>query len=162
MLARLRGIGNRVERARRRSTAVDPRTVHVAVENGSGQTGLGARADDALGGLGFSVVGAGDERRSQRLRGDRGALRVRARETKAQFLLSVARRRGQGRRARRRARPRGADVVLVLGRDYNGPQPTRPRRRTTATTAAGRRRPSGARSGADHGRSAAALPEAGC
>ena len=85
-----------------RSSSVDPRTVHVAVENGSGHTGLGARANDALGGLGFSGRRVGDERRPQRLLGHRGPLRARARRPRRS---SCSRELG------------GAGKVVALGRE---------------------------------------------
>src|SRR5205823_2015225 len=56
LLTRLRGIGNPAG-AQSTTASVDPANIHVSVENGSGRTGLGARADDELGGLGYSVVG---------------------------------------------------------------------------------------------------------
>ncbi len=57
ILARLRGIGNPAN-ASAKTVAVAPATVHVAVENGSGRTGLGAQAVSSLSGLGYSVVGS--------------------------------------------------------------------------------------------------------
>src|SRR5262249_40874077 len=56
LLARLRGIGDASGSGG--NSSVDPGRVHVVVENGSGVTGAGARAADALGGFGFSVVGS--------------------------------------------------------------------------------------------------------
>ena len=137
LLARLRGIGNPVDASPGRRS-VDPRTVHVAVENGSGRTGLGARADDALGGLGYSVVGSA----TNADRSDYSVTEVRyapGRGGQGPVPALRARRRGQGRRAERRARPAGADVVLVLGPRLQGPDPPdregrRPRPRRRAAT----------------------------
>jgi LCP family protein required for cell wall assembly len=120
LLARLRGIGNPTN-AQRAAVAVDPGTVHVAVKNGSGRSGLGARADDALAALGFSVVGSA----TNADRSDYQISEVRyvsGAANKAQFLLSELG--GAGRVVALSGNaPSGADVVLVLGRDYNGLSP---------------------------------------
>ncbi len=155
LLARLRGIGN-PSSSPGRTASVDPATVHVAVENGSGRSGLGARASDALGGLGFSVVGtATNADRSNYLvtevRYASGA------QASAQFLLSELG--GAGRVvALNASAPSGADVVLVLGRDYNGL--TRPSAKTTPSTAAGTTHATGG--SAPGTTSPTSLPAVGC
>jgi LCP family protein required for cell wall assembly len=156
LLARLRGFGNS-SGAQTSAAAVDPRRVHVAVENGSGRTGLGARASDALGGLGFSVVGPA----TNADRSDYAVTEVRYRAgsvASAQFLLSELG--GAGKVvALRAAAPAGADVVLVLGRDYNGL--TRPPAKTATSTQSSGTRPSSG-SAAPGPTSASTLPAVGC
>ncbi len=156
ILARLRGIGGPASGNTVPVKGVDPHTIHVSVENGTGQNGLGARADDALGGLGYSVVGSA----TNADRTDYTVTEVRyvsGADTKARFLLSELG--GAGKVvALRGGAPAGADIVLVLGRDYSGlshpattPAPTTaPKTKSTggpATTAAA---------------SSSALPAAGC
>ena len=162
LLTRLRGIGNPAG-AQSTAASVDPSTVHVSVENGSGRTGLGARADDALGGLGFSVVG----RATNADRSDYAVTEVRyapGAETKARFLLSELG--GAGKVvALRRSGPAGADVVLVLGHDYKGL--TRPAAKTaagTSSTKASSPAPTSARSSAGSTASGASAssPAVGC
>ncbi|HEV7527006.1 MAG TPA: LCP family protein [Acidimicrobiia bacterium] len=156
LLARLRGIGNPTN-AKSAAMAVDPGTIHVTVENGSGQTGLGARANDALTGLGFSVTGPA----SNADRGNYVVTEVRytsGSDNKARFLLSEMG--GAGRVvALNGSAPAGADIVLVLGRDYKGLS------RSTATaspnTAATPTRPPGASAGAG-ATTASTVPAVGC
>ncbi len=91
----------------------------MAVENGTGQTGLGARADDALSGLGYSVVGTA----TNADRNDYTVTEVRyvsGAETKARFLLSEMGGAGKVVAIDKGSVPSGADVLLVLGRDYRG------------------------------------------
>lgn len=118
IFARLRGIGNPAPTTGGTVKAVDPHTIHVAVENGSGQNGLGARADDSLGGLGYSVVGTA----TNADRSDYTVTEVRygsGAEAKARFLVSELG--GAGKIvALKGAAPAGGDLVLVLGRDYKG------------------------------------------
>jgi LCP family protein required for cell wall assembly len=118
LLARLRGIGNPTSGSATGTAAVAPGGVHVAVENGSGQTGLGARVDTALHGLGFPVVGSA----ANADRSDYAVTEVRyvaGAAAKAQFLLSELG--GAGKAvAMNGTAPTGADIVLVLGRDYKG------------------------------------------
>jgi LytR cell envelope-related transcriptional attenuator len=156
LLARLRGIGNPTI-AQNAPKAVDPATIHVAVENGSGTTGLGARANDALGGLGFSAVGGA----TNADRSDYAVTEVRYASgavAKAQFLFSYLG--GAGKVvALQGDAPAGADVVLVLGRDYDGL--TRPAA-TPASTAASGTKPTSSGSSSTGASSATAAPEVGC
>jgi LCP family protein required for cell wall assembly len=157
ILARLRGIGTGTTGPVK---AVDPRTIHVAVENGSGQNGLGARADDALGALGYSVAGVA-------INADRSNYAVTevryasGAESKARFLASELG--GAGKVvALNGSAPAGADIVLVLGRDYHGlshpattsTPTTAPKTKTTPASAA----PSASSSSAQ----SSGLPAAGC
>ncbi len=121
ILARLRGIGNPSSGgATGPVKAVDPHTIHVAVENGTGQTGLGARADDALSGLGYSVVGTA----TNADRNDYTVTEVRyvsGAETKARFLLSELG--GAGKvvaLGNKGSMPANADLLVIVGRDYKG------------------------------------------
>jgi LCP family protein required for cell wall assembly len=140
LLTRLRGIGNPAG-AQSTTASVDPGSVHVSVENGSGRTGLGARADDALGGLGFSVVGSA----TNADRSDYAVTEVRyapGAATKARFLLSELG--GAGKVvALNGGAPAGADIVLILGRDYKGLSRPAPK---TATSTPSSPASSGARS----------------
>ena len=156
LLARLRGIGN-PSNAQSSGSSIEPRSVHVAVENGSGRTGLGARANDALGGLGFSVEG--DATNADR--SDYAVTEVRytpGAQTLAQFLLSYLG--GAGKVVALRAgAPAGADIVLVLGRDYNGL--SRPAAKATPKTTASGSHPSSG-TAAPAGKSATSRPDVGC
>jgi polyisoprenyl-teichoic acid--peptidoglycan teichoic acid transferase len=159
LLTRLRGIGNPVG-AQSTTASVDPSNIHVSVENGSGRTGLGARADDALGGLGFSVVGAA----TNADRSDYAVTEVRyapGAVTKARFLLSELG--GAGKvLALKGGAPSGADIVLVLGRDYKGLSRVAP---TTATSPASSTASSSARASGGSGAGAASSasgPDVGC
>ncbi len=155
LLARLRGIGNPTI-VPKNVKALDPATVHVAVENGSGRTGLGATANDALGGLGFSAVGAA----TNADRSDYVVTEVRyaaGAAAKAQFLASYLG--GAGKVvALAGSAPAGVDVVLVLGRDYQGL--SRPKAQST-TAASGANSPT-TRPAAVGATSVTSLPEAGC
>lgn len=157
LLARLRGIGNPTG-GQGSTNGVDPSTVHVAVENGSGKSGLGARALDALNGLGFSVVGTA----TNADRSNYAVTEVRyvsGAQAKAQFLLSELG--GAGKTvALSGTAPAGAEIVLVLGTDYNGL--SRPATKSVAYLAAPRAATSpdaAPRSGAT---SATTLPQVGC
>jgi polyisoprenyl-teichoic acid--peptidoglycan teichoic acid transferase len=154
LLARLRGIGNPAN-AQSAAASVDPHTVHVSVENGSGRTGLGARADDALGGLGFSVVGTA----TNADRSDYTVTEVRyapGSAAKARFLLSELG--GAGKVvALNGGAPAGTDIVLVLGRDYKGLTRPAPKTASTSPTA----RPTSA-TAAPRASTATSLPAAGC
>lgn len=155
LLARLRGIGNPTIVANS-TKALDPATVHVAVENGSGRTGLGASANDALGGLGFSAVGAA----TNADRSDYTVTEVRyaaGASAKAQFLASYLG--GAGKVvALNGSAPAGADVVLVLGRDYSGlSRPT-----AKATTAPSTKNTGTTKGVAGGATSASTVPEVGC
>ena len=154
LLARLRGIGNPAN-AQSAAESVDPHTVHVSVENGSGSTGLGARADDALGGLGFSVVGTA----TNADRSDYTVTEVRyapGSAAKARFLLSELG--GAGKVvALNGGAPAGTDIVLVLGRDYKGLTRPAPKTASTSPTA----RPTSA-TPAPRASTATSLPAAGC
>jgi LCP family protein required for cell wall assembly len=162
LLARLRGIGNPSGgNGSAKVKAVDPATIHVAVENGSGQTGLGARAHDALRGLGFAAVGAA----TNADRSDYAVTEVRYKSAaldKAQFLLSKLG--GSGKIVELQGEaPAGADIVLVLGTDYKGltsPPTTGGANRTASTPA----RSTGAAggSGVASATSATAAPQVGC
>jgi len=158
LLARLRGIGNPSAGGSSAATAsVAPSSVHVAVENGSGQTGLGARVDTALHGLGFSVTGSA----SNADRSDYTVTEVRyapGAATKAQFLLSELG--GAGKVvALSGSAPGGADLVLVLGRDYKGL--TRPPTKKATSTASTGTRPASAAT-APGPTSPTTLPAVGC
>jgi LCP family protein required for cell wall assembly len=154
LLARLRGIGNPAN-AQTAAEAVDPHTVHVSVENGSGRTGLGARADDALGGLGFSVVGTA----TNADRSDYTVTEVRyapGSAAKARFLLSELG--GAGKVvALSGGAASGTDIVLVLGRDYKGL--TRPASKPASTPTTSRPTSGTAATGAA---TATTLPAVGC
>jgi LCP family protein required for cell wall assembly len=116
LLARLRGIGN--PSAGANFVAVDPATVHVSVQNGSGRGGLGAEVHDALGGLGFSVTGAA----TNADRSDYAVTEVRyasGAENKAKYLLAFLGGAGQAVKLGGQA-PSGVDIVIVLGTDYKG------------------------------------------
>jgi LCP family protein required for cell wall assembly len=116
LLARLRGIGDTTGSGG--SSAVDPGSVHVVVENGSGTTGAGARAADALGGFGFSVQGSATNADRQ----DYPVTEVRyasGESDKAKAVLSYLGGVGEMTSLQGSA-PAGADVVLVIGRDFKG------------------------------------------
>jgi polyisoprenyl-teichoic acid--peptidoglycan teichoic acid transferase len=154
LLARLRGIGNPAN-AQSAAESVDPHTIRVSVENGSGRTGLGARADDALGGLGFSVVGTA----TNADRSDYTVTEVRYgpdSAAKARFLLSELG--GAGKVvALSGGAPAGTDIVLVLGRDYKGLTRPAPKAASTPTTS----RPTNG-GAAPRASTATSLPAAGC
>jgi LCP family protein required for cell wall assembly len=154
LLARLRGIGNPAN-AQSAAESVDPHTVHVSVENGSGRTGLGARANDALGGLGFSVVGTA----TNADRSDYTVTEVRYAPdsaAKARFLLSELG--GAGKVvALSGGAAAGTDIVLVLGRDYNGLSRPAPKAASTPPTS----RPTSG-TAAPSASTATSLPAAGC
>jgi len=155
LLARLRGIGNPTI-VPKNVKALDPSTVHVAVENGSGRTGLGATANDALGRLGFSAVGAA----SNADRSDYAVTEIRyapGATAKAQFLASYLGGAGKVVALGGNA-PGGVDVVLVLGRDYNGI--SRPTAKSTAA-AAGANSPT-TQPAAGGATSVTSVPEVGC
>jgi polyisoprenyl-teichoic acid--peptidoglycan teichoic acid transferase len=155
LLARLRGIGN-PSGASSASSSIDPHSVHVAVENGSGRTGLGARADDALGGLGFSVVGPA----TNADRSDYSVTEVRyapGTQAKAQLLLAYLG--GAGKVvALGTSAPAGADVVVVLGRDYNGLSRPKAKAQTNPPSSAASP-PSGSAAPVT---TASTLPQVGC
>jgi hypothetical protein len=163
LLARLRGIGNPSAGggSGKSVKAVDPATIHVAVENGSGQTGLGARVHSALRGLGFAPVGAA----TNADRSDYTVTEVRYgsnAKDKADFLLSKLGGIGKTVQLRGNA-PAGADVVLVLGTDYKGltsPTTAASNRTAPQTATKGTSAPNGpSASGAT---SATAAPQVGC
>ena len=163
LLARLRGIGNpsNGNGSGKPVKAVDPSTIHVAVENGSGRTGLGARAHDALRGLGFATVGAA----TNADRSDYAVTEVRYKSNakdKAQFLLSKLGGIGKSVELKGEA-PAGADIVLVLGTDYKGltSPPTTGATSRPASTAPRSTGPSGG-SIASSATSATAAPQVGC
>ncbi len=160
IFARLRGIGN-PSNTTGTVKGVDPRTIHVAVENGSGQNGLGARAGDALGGLGYAVVGPA----TNADRSDYTVTEVRytsGAQAKAQFLLSEL---GGAAKivALNGAAPAGADIVLVLGRDYTGLSRPAPAAAptTSPSTPAPNSRATSATTAPNAG-SESGLPVAGC
>ncbi|MDQ1385668.1 MAG: hypothetical protein QOG65_3047 [Actinomycetota bacterium] len=163
LLARLRGIGNPSSGggSGKSVKAVDPATIHVKVENGSGQTGLGARANSALRGLGFAPVGAA----TNADRSDYTVTEVRygsSAKDKAEFLLS--RLGGIGKTVKLQGdAPAGADIVLVLGTDYKGltsPSTTAAPSRTSQFATKGTSAPNG--SSAPGATSATAAPQVGC
>jgi len=116
LLARLRGIGDSSDSGG--GSSVDLGSVHVVVENGSGTTGAGARAADALGGFGFSVVGSATNADRQ----DYPVTEVRyasGASDKAKAVLSYLGGVGEMTQLEGNA-PADADVVLVIGRDFKG------------------------------------------
>jgi len=162
LLARLRGIGNPSAGSSGKPVkAVDPATIHVAVENGSGQTGLGARVNTALRGMGFATVGAA----SNADRSDYSVTEVRYESNakdKAEFLLS--RLGGAGKTVKLQGNaPAGADVVLVLGTDYKGltsPSTTAAPSTTAQTATKGTAAPNA--SSGSGATSATGAPRVGC
>jgi LCP family protein required for cell wall assembly len=151
LLARLRGIGDASGTGG--NASVDPGSVHVVVENGSGITGAGARAADALGGFGFSVVGSASNADRQ----DYQVTEVRYASGASGDAKAVLAYLGgigvitpiEG------SAPAGTDVVLVVGRDFKGlsrPSPT-----TAAKSSAAR-----ARSASRSTSSGTSRPAAGC
>jgi polyisoprenyl-teichoic acid--peptidoglycan teichoic acid transferase len=159
LLARLRGIGN-PSVAQNAATSVDPGSAHVSVENGSGRTGLGARASDALGSLGFSVVGTA----TNADRSDYMVTEIRyASGSKPQAQLLLSELGGAGKIvALSGSAPAGANIVMVLGRDYNGlTRPTsKPTPSPSATAAPSGAQPSGSAASGASARSS--LPAVGC
>jgi polyisoprenyl-teichoic acid--peptidoglycan teichoic acid transferase len=163
LLARLRGIGN--PSAGGGSTksvkSVDPATIHVAVQNGSGQTGLGKQVNTALRQRGFATVGNA----SNADRSDYTVTEVRYgsnAKDKAEFLLSQLGGIGKTVELNGNA-PAGADVVLVLGTDYKGltrPASTTAPTRTAATAPKSTAGSNG--SSASSATSATAAPQVGC
>lgn len=115
LLARLRGIGDSSGSGK---GSVDPGSVRVVVENGSGVAGAGARAADALGGFGFSVLGSATNADRQ----DYPVTEVRyvsGASDKAKAVLGYLGGVGEITALDGQA-PAGADVVLVIGRDFKG------------------------------------------
>jgi LCP family protein required for cell wall assembly len=156
LLARLRGIGNPTILPNK-AKSFDPSTVHVTVENGSGRNGLGASASDALGGLGFSSVGAA----TNADRGDYAVTEIRyapGATAKAQFLLSYLGGAGKVVALDGGSAPDGVDVVLVLGRDYKGL--TRPTGKSTSSATTGNTPTT--QSGAGGATSVTSVPDVGC
>jgi LCP family protein required for cell wall assembly len=156
ILARLRGIGNPSSGGSVSVKPVDPHTIHVAVENGTAQNGLGARADDSLSALGYSVVGtaANADRNDYTLTEVRY---VSGAETKARFLLSELGGAGKVVALGKGSAPAGADVLLVLGRDYRGLSHA-----STTTTPATAPKTNTTGGKAPAGTATTALPAAGC
>ena len=166
MLARLRGIGDTSPKksgsgsgsgSGSQSATAGAGTVHVSVQNGSGRTGLGARAADALGGLGFSVVGTA----TNADRGDYRVTEVRyATGHKAQGQTLLAALGGAGKLVSLSgSAPAGANVVLVLGLDYKGlSRPTATTPKSSGST--GAKTPSSAAAGG--GTSGSTVAPTGC
>jgi len=158
LLARLRGIGN--PSSTKPVVAVDPATIHVVVQNGSGRSGLGARAHDALGGLGFAVVGAA----TNADRSDYAVTEVRyasGAEDKANFLLSELGGAGKVVKLNGKA-PSGADIVLVLGTDYNGLTRSSATAPASGSSATGSNTTGSGSASGSSATSATSLPAEGC
>ena len=140
MLARLRGIGDTVARARsRRSSPGDRARRGARTAAGVDRRG-DACARRAAAAPASRSVGAGDERRSQRLRRDRGPVRAgRARQGAAR--ARVPRRRRQARRARGDARraPTSCSCSAATINGPHGADADHGRRTTGATGTTGRR-----------------------
>jgi LCP family protein required for cell wall assembly len=153
LLARLRGIGDTSGSS---AKTVDPGSVHVVVENGSGLTGAGKRAADALGGFGFNVVGSA----TNADRSDYQVTEVRytsGASDKAKTVLAYLGGVGEMTSLQGNA-PASADVVLVLGRDFKGL--SRPAS-TTAPKGSAAGNPAGASTGSG-ATSTTSRPAAGC
>jgi LCP family protein required for cell wall assembly len=156
LLARLRGIGDTTGSSG--SSSVDPGSVHVVVENGSGITGAGARAADALGGFGFSVQGSATNADRQ----DYPVTEVRyasGESDKAKAVLGYLGGVGEI-TALQGSAPAGADVVLVIGRDFKGL--SRPSSTTAPKTSATKGAPSGGGATGSATRSSTSRPAEGC
>jgi LCP family protein required for cell wall assembly len=107
---------------------IKPSTVRVNVQNGSGVTGAAGKARTDLGADGFALGAAASD--ADRL--DYSVTEVRygpGAKTKAELVLAYLG--GAGKLVSLSTAPRGGDVVLVLGRDFN--QVTAP---VTSTTGA--------------------------
>ena len=155
LLARLRGIGDTT--ASSGNSSVDPGSVHVVVENGGGITGAGARAADALGGFGFSVQGSA----TNADRSDYPVTEVRyasGESEKAKAVLGYLGGVGEITSLQGSA-PAGADVVLVIGRDFKGL--SRPQSTTAPKTSATQPKASGGGS-TGAARSSTSRPAEGC
>jgi LCP family protein required for cell wall assembly len=156
LLARLRGIGDTSGSGHNGS--VDPGSVHVVVENGSGVTGAGARAADGLGGFGFSVLGSA----TNADRSDYPVTEVRyvsGASDRAKAVLAYLGGVGEITPLPGSA-PAGADVVLVIGRDYKGL--SRPASTTAPKTSATTAKRSGGGSAGSGARSGSSAPAVGC
>jgi LCP family protein required for cell wall assembly len=154
LLAKLRGIG---DTSSSNQTAVDPGSVHVVVENGSGVTGAGAHAADGLGGFGFAVQGSATNADRQ----DYPVTEVRyasGEADKAKAVLSYLGGVGEITPIEGSS-PANADVVLVIGRDFKGlSRPSSTTAPKTSATSANRN----AGSGGSSTKPAPARPAAGC
>jgi len=131
LLARLRTGGSGGAPAGNSSTAarVSPGSVHVAVRNGSGRTGEGARAVANLRRLGFAAISPA----TNADRTDYAVTEVRyAPAARAGADLVLASLGGAGRLVQS-STGSGVDVELVIGRDYHGlSQPPAPSARSAS------------------------------
>jgi LCP family protein required for cell wall assembly len=156
LLARLRGIGDTSGSSG--NAAVDPGSVHVVVENGSGVGGAGARAADALGGFGFSVLGSA----TNADRSDYPVTEVRyapGESDKAKAVLGYLGGVGEMTELQGSA-PAAADVVLVIGRDFKGL--SRPTSTTAPKSSQTSAKSSGGGSAGSSAHSTSSRPAQGC
>jgi LCP family protein required for cell wall assembly len=131
LLARLRGAASK--RAPAPPAGVAPSDVRVTVQNGSGRNGAGSTTVDALRQRGFAVLGpATNADRSEyavtEVQYSRGA------QNKARLVLAYLG--GAGKLVPLDAAAGGADVVLVVGRDFSSvtaPSAPRPSTATAGT-----------------------------
>ncbi len=114
LLERLRGVGKK--RAPAPPAGVAPGSVRVAVQNGSGRTGAGSSTLDALRRAGFAVLGLA----TNADRTDYGVSQVRyAAGAQKQAQLVLAYLGGAGKVVPFDGDAGGADVILVIGRDFS-------------------------------------------
>jgi LCP family protein required for cell wall assembly len=141
MLARLRGAGDASGNTAV-PAGVKPADVRISVRNGSGRTGLGAQVVNNLRDLDFAVLPPP----TNADRNDYATSEVRyagGSQTKGQYVLAAIG--GAGKLVPLEGDAGGADVVLVLGRDYRGvtrpnatpPTTAKPANTSPATAAAG-------------------------
>ena len=135
---------------------ISPATVRVTVENGSGVSGAAGTARRDLGTDGFALAGPA----ANADRSDYNVTEVRygpGGKTKAELVLAYLT--GAGKVVALSARPSGADVIVVLGTDFQ--QVTAP---STSTTAAPKPTggPSTTTTTGPPANPGGAVPEAGC
>ncbi len=112
LLAQLRG--GQSQHQQQVSTGVTPGSVRVAVENGSGKSGLGASTFSALQRDGFTMASAA----TNADRSDYQVTEVRyAPDKEAQAKLVLSYLGGAGKTVALQSSP-GSDVVVVIGRDF--------------------------------------------
>jgi LCP family protein required for cell wall assembly len=153
MLARLRGAGDPSANTSV-PAGVEPGDVRIAVRNGSGRTGLGAQVVSNLRELDFGVLPPA----TNADRSDYATSEVRyagGAQTKGQYVLAAIG--GAGKLVPLEGDAGGADVVLVLGRDYRGV--TRPNATPPTTAKPANTSPVTAARG---GTTSTTLPAIGC
>ena len=140
MLARLRGeLDNAVPAAPK---GVTPKSVKVAVQNGSGRAHAGGDALTALQGLGFATVTPA----TNADRSDYAVSEVRyapGAENKGRLVLAQLG--GAGKLVALDAAPGSADVLLVIGRDFGSiaaPTTAAPHKSSSGTKPAAAKSPS--------------------